>query len=656
MSNTSNDDNNSDYSESSYGYSTHSSYGQSIESRHYQFKKLPIIGGLSYSKQKYFGYVVLFICAIASVVIGYSLISDIKQDIDNKRFSSSLDEAIDNQLAFVGTLASNEMQPVTYNFSKTFSFLEDSLNNFDNQYSEEFKVGLNNLNTIYKKILGNNGIYAQLSLINKGIDDLIAMNESLMKSPEIERSGLALSLAKINNNLLLYKNSPYDKGRNGYLNDIKDRIKNIVAVKSSASELIKERVGNYNVFFNNIKSFEKTKGLETDLSVQLNQVKENFNLENSKDGSNVLMVLFWKMLIIVLLITLGLLFIGKINDNERKNKLVILDLERDKVESDTRIFEGVFEDFLKDKRERIETKITSNVLKPHAEAINRLFQQIDYEANTINSDIDFINQFYSDADSKLIKIESEVDDVISLTRTSNEKLQLVEKFYQKIFDLAEDIEKTNLKLKDKDESLMAMFEKLKIGMDGINNVSNKTKTRIDNIDNYSKTLNKVADNALLLSEKLTILALNFEIYISKTNIEDKRLLNELLSSIKNEVNTSSSLSKDTSAAVMGAFSNIKSIKDELTDLRDQANEFLDGLGTAASDFEKLNTIDNDNRERILSLCTENDNGVVKELVDENNKLIEKTKSIKQVDNIGKELKSAKDKVTHIKNILAPKGV
>ena len=648
MSNTSNDDNNSDYSESSYGYSTHSSYGQSIESRHYQFKKLPIIGGLSYSKQKYFGYVVLFICAIASVVIGHSLISDIKQDIDNKRFSSSLDEAIDNQLAFVGTLASNEMQPVTYNFSKTFAFLEDNLNNFDNQYSEEFKVGLNNLNTIYKKILGNNGIYAQLTQINKGIDDLIAMNESLMKSPEIERSGIALSLAKINNNLLLYKNSIYDKGRNGYLNDIKDRIKNIVAVKTSASELIKERVGNYNVFFNNIKSFEKTKGLETDLSVQLNQVKENFNLENSKDGSNVLMIVFWKMLIIVLLITLALLFIGKINDNERKNKLVILDLERDKVESDTRIFEGVFEDFLKDKRERIETKITSNVLKPHAEAINRLFQQIDYESNTINNDIDFINQFYSDADSKLITIESEVDDVISLTRTSNEKLQLVGKFYQKIFDLAEDIEKTNLKLKDKDESLMLMFDKLKKGMDGINSVSSKTKARIDNIDNYSKTLNKVADSA--------ILALNFELYISKTNIEDKRLLNELLASIKNEVNTSSSLSKDTGAAVMGAFSNIKSIKEELTDLRDQANDFLDGLGTAATDFEKLNTIDNDNRDRILNLCNENDNGVVKELMDENSEIIEKVKSIKQVDNIGKVLKSAKDKVTHIKNILAPKGV
>ena len=235
-------------------------------------------------------------------------------------------------------------------------------------------------------------------------------------------------------------------------------------------------------------------------------------------------------------------------------------------------------------------------------------------------------------------------------------MQLVGKFYQKIFDLAEDIEKTNLKLKDKDESLMLMFDKLKKGMDGINSVSSKTKARIDNIDNYSKTLNKVADSALLLSEKLTILALNFELYISKTNIEDKRLLNELLASIKNEVNTSSSLSKDTGAAVMGAFSNIKSIKEELTDLRDQANDFLDGLGTAATDFEKLNTIDNDNRDRILNLCNENDNGVVKELMDENSEIIEKVKSIKQVDNIGKVLKSAKDKVTHIKNILAPKGV
>lgn len=656
MSNTSNDDNNSDYSGSSYGYSTHNSYGESIESRHYQFKKLPIIGGLSYLKQKYFGYVVLFICAIASMVIGYSLISDIKQDIDNKRFSSSLDEAIDNQLAFVGTLASNEMQPVTYNFSKTFAFLEDSLNNFDNQYSEEFKVGLNSLNAIYKKILGSNGIYSQLTLVNKSIDDLVTMNDSLIKTPEIERSGIALSLAKINNNLLLYKSSPYDKGKNDYLNDIKDSIKNILALKTSTSDLIKERLSNYSVFFNNIKSFEKTKGLETDLSGQLNQLKENFNLENSKDASNVLILLFWKMFIIVSLISLALMFIAKINDNERKNKLVIFDLERDKVESDTRIFEGVFEDFLKDKRERIETKITSNVLRPHAEAINRLFQQIDYESNTINNDIDFISQFYSDADSKLIKIESDVDDVISLTRTSNEKLQLVERFYQKIFDLADDIEKTNLKLKDKDESLMLMFDRLKTGMDEINNVSNKTKTRIDNIDNYSKTLNKVGNNALLLSEKLRILSLNFEIYISKTNIEDKRLLNELLASIKNEASASSDLSKDTSAAVMGAFSNIKSIKDELTELRDRANDFLDGLGTATSDFEKLNIIDNDNRNRILNICKENDNDVIKELVIENSNIIQKVKSIKQVDNIGKVLKSAKNKVIHIKNILAPKGV
>ena len=91
-------------------------------------------------------------------------------------------------------------------------------------------------------------------------------------------------------------------------------------------------------------------------------------------------------------------------------------------------------------------------------------------------------------------------------------------------------------------------------------------------------------------------------------------------------------------------------------MRDQANDFLDGLGTAASDFEKLNTIDNDNRNRILNLCTENDNGVVKELMVENSDIIEKVKLIKQVDNIGKVLKSAKDKVIHIKNILAPKGV
>lgn len=665
----------SDFSDSSFIHSSGSNNSlKTAEIRNIEIPKLPLIGNASFKTQKIVGYALSGIAVFVSMFLTQGLVSNIKQKNLYLNTFISVEKVLEDQSILNNNLVDTKYQPLLFSMSKKAESVLASINSEDLNFSEDLKVAFSKIFDDLNKSISNKGLYFYLNQLNTTSNQINDFNNSmslyiekeLVKTRDFNLSNALHNanskLLKINANIQLYLQNVDSSNRNDYVNKVREGIKELLAtskgIGGNLDALLKEKVSLYNEYLSTIRYLETSRSIETELKQDINLLNELMLNERGKIDTNYYLDIVLKIFLIALLLLGSSYFLHTIFKNEVILKQVLAESELNVIEKDLQTAEVHLEEFLKDKRVRIQSNSTGTLMRSHYENINRLFQSLHVENDLIINNLTKAEGVNENIDQELLNLEVKIENIMTEEREGEKHINNIFKHYSKLVALAEEVKKNSTKIFRKDRDVVEYLENLAKITNAIEDTSSRTSERIKNIEKHSTSLNSVSEDAITLYQKLYVHSSNLEIFASKTNVQDKNVLMEIIRDIKEQAEKAAVLSRNTRSTIVSAFSNINGMKEDLEILKDKSVNINTSTFDILETFNNVSTVDESQREKIMALMDNVDSEVenLAKLKEKTNNVLNIAKDFKKVEDLSKLNRTQKDTFEKTKDILSVKGV